>query len=492
MCIRDRVICDDTAIFGDNSTVLGNSSISVGNSNFVSGGTSTAIGLFNNVHSSFPFGNTVVVGGLNNVGEDGDAVESVSVYGSINNVPGGSEYITIYGTDVDLLNLTDPVQLTAIGRDIRFRDGSNQATAVGQSLLLPTYNAPEGTISTRGTAVTDATNDGEIFDGDTAITFQSSGNNFTGDEYEVDSVIHATNTTADSVVNQNIRGVVTSRSADGATLVATFDTGDVDALDDAQAFTIRVLELEIVDVDFSPDTTITSLTVNSIVQTPANLSSREIPGGSSTFISGFTTGVDDGNAYTGFVVANGRRFLIASNNSVVVGDGVISTGENNIGIGLNTGVNGDDSIAIGNAAVAGNNAIAFGHNVNVTEDNRGQIGGATQEMYLGRATANDDGDLAVVTKDYADDASAVAEIQILGFPDTLTVYLDGTDHRLEWDTAQVTVQRGDTRLDYTTTDGDPSVDQYKVTSDFNTDRICLLYTSPSPRDRTRSRMPSSA
>ena len=26
----------------------------------------------------------------------------------------------------------------------------------------------------------------------------------------------------------------------------------------------------------------------------------------------------------------------------------------------------------------------------------------------------------------------------------------------------------------------------------NKDRICLLYTSPSPRDRTRSRMPSSA
>ena len=26
----------------------------------------------------------------------------------------------------------------------------------------------------------------------------------------------------------------------------------------------------------------------------------------------------------------------------------------------------------------------------------------------------------------------------------------------------------------------------------NTDIVCLLYTSPSPRDRTRSRMPSSA
>ena len=27
---------------------------------------------------------------------------------------------------------------------------------------------------------------------------------------------------------------------------------------------------------------------------------------------------------------------------------------------------------------------------------------------------------------------------------------------------------------------------------FNTQNCCLLYTSPSPRDRTRSRMPSSA
>ena len=27
---------------------------------------------------------------------------------------------------------------------------------------------------------------------------------------------------------------------------------------------------------------------------------------------------------------------------------------------------------------------------------------------------------------------------------------------------------------------------------INLDRVCLLYTSPSPRDRTRSRMPSSA
>ena len=31
-----------------------------------------------------------------------------------------------------------------------------------------------------------------------------------------------------------------------------------------------------------------------------------------------------------------------------------------------------------------------------------------------------------------------------------------------------------------------------IFSSISTDNICLLYTSPSPRDRTRSRMPSSA
>ena len=31
-----------------------------------------------------------------------------------------------------------------------------------------------------------------------------------------------------------------------------------------------------------------------------------------------------------------------------------------------------------------------------------------------------------------------------------------------------------------------------VISDFSVLNVCLLYTSPSPRDRTRSRMPSSA
>ena len=31
-----------------------------------------------------------------------------------------------------------------------------------------------------------------------------------------------------------------------------------------------------------------------------------------------------------------------------------------------------------------------------------------------------------------------------------------------------------------------------LVSNFNLQYVCLLYTSPSPRDRTRSRMPSSA
>ena len=33
----------------------------------------------------------------------------------------------------------------------------------------------------------------------------------------------------------------------------------------------------------------------------------------------------------------------------------------------------------------------------------------------------------------------------------------------------------------------PAIGKYKLSDD-----TCLLYTSPSPRDRTRSRMPSSA
>ena len=32
----------------------------------------------------------------------------------------------------------------------------------------------------------------------------------------------------------------------------------------------------------------------------------------------------------------------------------------------------------------------------------------------------------------------------------------------------------------------------KISGNIARDKVCLLYTSPSPRDRTRSRMPSSA
>ena len=163
-------------------------------------------------------------------------------------------------------------------------------------------------------------------------------------------------------------------------------------------------------------------------------------------------------------------------------DRSISIGDGNIVNVQDTGDDAEGSLAIGRGhRVVANNAAAIGNNIilGFTQDNVVQLGGSDQEAYLGRATANDDGDLAIVTKDYADDASEVAEIQIIGFPDILTVYIDeDNNHRLEWDTAQITVQRGDTRLDYTTAAGDPSA--------------CLLYTSPSPRDRTRSRMPSSA
>ena len=36
------------------------------------------------------------------------------------------------------------------------------------------------------------------------------------------------------------------------------------------------------------------------------------------------------------------------------------------------------------------------------------------------------------------------------------------------------------------------MDKAEEKKDMQQDKACLLYTSPSPRDRTRSRMPSSA
>ena len=38
----------------------------------------------------------------------------------------------------------------------------------------------------------------------------------------------------------------------------------------------------------------------------------------------------------------------------------------------------------------------------------------------------------------------------------------------------------------------PLIGNYGINSEDSESRSCLLYTSPSPRDRTRSRMPSSA
>ena len=70
--------------------------------------------------------------------------------------------------------------------------------------------------------------------------------------------------------------------------------------------------------------------------------------------------------------------------------------------------------------------------------------------------------------------------------------LDGTDHlQVSWDdrlnyTPIVNSNGGYQQLGYGVI-GDPNPDfVYGVTN------TCLLYTSPSPRDRTRSRMPSSA
>ena len=40
--------------------------------------------------------------------------------------------------------------------------------------------------------------------------------------------------------------------------------------------------------------------------------------------------------------------------------------------------------------------------------------------------------------------------------------------------------------------GKADVVKWAMSGDINQDKVCLLYTSPSPRDNGRSRMPSSA
>ena len=52
----------------------------------------------------------------------------------------------------------------------------------------------------------------------------------------------------------------------------------------------------------------------------------------------------------------------------------------------------------------------------------------------------------------------------------------------------------DARLFVTFRPGEKIANEISTTAgyEFNKNNTCLLYTSPSPRDRTRSRMPSSA
>ena len=64
-----------------------------------------------------------------------------------------------------------------------------------------------------------------------------------------------------------------------------------------------------------------------------------------------------------------------------------------------------------------------------------------------------------------------------------TLVIDCVDDSLFEDTDELLVM-----ADY---DEDPSV-MYKKDFPFDEDHLCLLYTSPSPRDRQKSRMPSSA
>ena len=95
----------------------------------------------------------------------------------------------------------------------------------------------------------------------------------------------------------------------------------------------------------------------------------------------------------------------------------------------------------------------------------------------GTATVAGDGSTTLTTKGYVDGL-----IPTVGTGD-LTITQGGT---------QVGIFNANAAEDLTIDIAAPFSGSYNDLSDTPTIGTCLLYTSPSPRDRTRSRMPSSA
>ena len=86
-----------------------------------------------------------------------------------------------------------------------------------------------------------------------------------------------------------------------------------------------------------------------------------------------------------------------------------------------------------------------------------------------------------------DGAAAVAATQAdAAFTELSRRYLDEAMRLSPISATQIGDHRFDAEVD------DLSEAGRQASLDFNRRYLCLLYTSPSPRDRTRSRMPSSA
>src|SRR5664280_1199300 len=88
--------------------------------------------------------------------------------------------------------------------------------------------------------------------------------------------------------------------------------------------------------------------------------------------------------------------------------------------------------------------------------------------------------------------STIEAVRQLGYTSTTEAINDGLALLISRATSTTIEDKGSTKEDSSLENENTLLREYNETLKKELEKACLLYTSPSPRDRTRSRMPSSA
>ena len=124
--------------------------------------------------------------------------------------------------------------------------------------------------------------------------------------------------------------------------------------------------------------------------------------------------------------------------------------------------------------------VAAGNNITLTTD------AATDTLTIASTGGSGGGTVTIQRNNYTGDGSTVAHgvSSTVVSENNIQIYLDGVYQDKDTFTATGTTVTFGT--------APPTGTEIEIMHYVAVDGVCLLYTSPSPRDRTRSRMPSSA